>query len=209
MLTRHHERSSFYRMAQVIPEGAVGGAAISHFAITGKEFLGFRRDDYISPGTYARLTRGGGVWMSDTNLEQRTNLEAVRRATGDVLVAGLGIGLMVLPVLLKPEVRRVVVVELDPDVIDLVAQPLADAAGPDAWKLSVVEADIFAWSPGQGQRFDLIWFDIWRDICTDNLAGIATLHQRFKGRKTPAGWMGSWQAEHLRSLRRRDRSSAW
>lgn len=193
--------SPFYPMARVIPEAQVGQARTEHFTITGKEFLGFRADDYITPGDYVRLILCGSTWMSDTDMEQRTNREAVRLATGNVLVAGLGIGLMVLPALTKPDVRKVTVVERSSDVIDLVAQPLADAAGPDAWKLKVVEADIFDWK-ANGERFDLIWFDIWRDVCTDNLAQVATLHQRFKGKKAAGGWMSSWRVDHLRSLRR-------
>lgn len=89
-LERQHERSRFFRMAPIIPEAQIGAATIRHFTITGKEFLGFRRDDYITPGDYVRLMLNGSVWMSDTDMEQRTNITPVLKAQGSVLVAGLG-----------------------------------------------------------------------------------------------------------------------
>ena len=77
-------------------------------------------------------------------------------------------------------------VEKYQDVIALVAPHHEHA------KLTCICADIFNWKPPKNTKYDTIYFDIWNNVCTDNLPEIATLHQRFKYYKAKNGWMGSW-----------------
>jgi len=135
---------------------------------------------------YWRLLVNGSIMMSNAEYEERTCAEAVFNATGDVLIAGLGLGMVLPPILAKPEVKSVTVVEINPDVIALVA---------DAYKhpkLTVVQGDIFTWTPAKGQQFDFIWFDIWADICGDNLPEMARLSRRFARRLKGPRKMAHW-----------------
>jgi spermidine synthase len=96
-------------------------------------------------GTYVtlRLTDDSGksqVMMSDLYYERATCVEVVQRAHGDVLVAGLGIGMILHPILRKEAVRSVTVIEGYPDVVDLVLPTL-----PTSEKLTVVLDDIYTW----------------------------------------------------------------
>ena len=138
--------SHFYRMADIIPPGESGNVKIDHFMITKDTFQGFQVEQ-TAPGEYARLYVGGSVMMSDTDMELRTNYHAVRDARGDVFIGGLGLGMITLPILKKPEVTSVTVVELNPHVIALVEPSLRKAAGPDAQKLTVIEGDVKTWRP--------------------------------------------------------------
>ena len=52
-----------------------------------------RPGEYVPPGRYARLFVNGTMFMSDTPMERNTNYAVVRNAHGNVLIAGLGIGL--------------------------------------------------------------------------------------------------------------------
>jgi predicted membrane-bound spermidine synthase len=133
-------------------------------------------------------------------MEHRTNFNFVYEAEGDVLVAGLGIGYVLLPVLRAREVESVTVVELHQDVIDLVEPHLRVAVGAAASKLTVVQADIFDFEPAKGQKWDVIYFDIWPDRCTDNLEQMAKLHRRFARRKRR--WMNSWCRDELKREQR-------
>ena len=49
---------------------------------------------FINPGNYVRLHVDGELMMSDTPFERRTNEEFVRKASGKVMIAGLGIGMI-------------------------------------------------------------------------------------------------------------------
>jgi hypothetical protein len=61
---------------------------------------------YVPPGRYMRLMRGKKVIMSNTPGEIRDLDEFRRRATGDVLINGLGLGVAVHTALAKPEVSH-------------------------------------------------------------------------------------------------------
>jgi spermidine synthase len=93
-----------------------------------------------------------------------------------VLIGGLGIGMVLNAVLLKDEVEHVTVIELEPDVIKLVG-PHYEAKFGD--RLTIIQADVMQWLPPKGTVFDLAYFDIWPDICTDNLKDITALKRRW------------------------------
>jgi spermidine synthase len=199
-------------MADIIPPVQIGTTRVEHFTVSDTEsafsFLRasinrHRGETGVHSGRYVRLYVNGQLMMSDTHMERNTNYEVIRNAKGDVLIAGLGIGLIILPIARKPEVASVTVIEKHADVIRAVQPPLLEVLGPDASKLKVIHADIFEWKPEKGTRFDTAYFDIWADICTDNLEQIARLHQRYKAYLKGQRWMGSWQREHLKAIKRR------
>jgi spermidine synthase len=187
----------FPNMAEVIGEKTVGIASIEHYEITKLDAMrDSMRGIWTLPGKVAILKVNGKTFMSDSKNEHRTNYEVVHRATGDVLIAGLGLGMILHPILQKEDVSSVTVVEKFGDVISIVKPTI------ESDKLTLVEADIFAWRPEKGKKFDVIYFDIWADICTDNLDQISKLHQQFKNFKAKDGWMSSWVVDELRRRRR-------
>ena len=60
--------------------------------------------------------------MSDTNMEKRTNLEFVRNAYGNVVVGGLGIGLILMAIQDKEDVRTITVLEKSKEIIQMVVE---------------------------------------------------------------------------------------
>jgi len=196
----------FTDMATVLPEGEKGKAQVKHLIIGQKEaqYTMMRaavtggRSQPIDEGAYAQLFVGGSMVMSDTQMERRSNYEVVRMAKGDVLIAGLGLGMVLVPILAKDEVTSVTVIEMSQDAIDLVEPHIRKALGDKADKLTVICSDIFEWKPPRGARWDTIYFDIWTDLCTDNLKEMTKLHRRFARRKNPGGWMDSWEKAKLR-----------
>lgn len=162
------------------------------------------REQSVESGTYVRLYVHGELMMSDTQMEWDTAREFFRHASGDILIAGLGLGMVTLPLLQasKSDVRAVTVIELEKDVIDLVApalRPIADA-GP-AISFDIVRADIFEWKPEEGASYDTIWFDIWPTFNHDNRKQFTKLKRRFKKFLKPGGWMGCWSEDRLRRFR--------
>jgi hypothetical protein len=185
-----------------VPEGQSGNWKVERFTVTGRDaeieriramFSGRR----VPEGTYTRLMRRGQVIMSDTPDEIRDHLEPIRRARGSVLINGLGLGVVLQAALNKPEVRHVTVVEKSPDVIKLVAWHYYERFGYD--RLTVVEGDAFDWKIPKGARFDVVWHDIWDNLCADNLREMSVLHRKF-GRRTD--WQGSWGRELCRRYAR-------
>ena len=154
---------------------------------------------YTEDRIHTRLLINNCLVMTDAAFEHQTNFEVVSQATGDVLIAGLGIGMILTRILDRKEVSSVTVVEKSLDVIRLVGPHFSSP------KLTIVEGDIYRWIPKDGVRFDTIYFDIWPDICTDSLDDVTKLHRRFRKYLRTGGWMGSWCRDYLRDMKRRGR----
>lgn len=174
-----------------IPEGERGLWSVKKFTVEPVDpydlgRLRALRDGrgHVPPGTYTKLVcQGRGVIMSDTPDEMRDHVVAVRKATGDVLINGLGIGMVLAAVLRKPKVTSVTVVEIDPDVIALVSPYYADD------RLQIVCASAFDYQPPKGKCYNMVWHDIWDAISEDNLAEMTRLKRKY-GRL--ADWQGCW-----------------
>lgn len=161
---------------------------------------------HIRDGKYVRLHVNGQLMMSDTGMERISNKAFIQKANGRVLIAGLGIGLILHNILNKADVTEVIVIEKYQDVIDLVAPKFNND------KLKIICADIFDYTPAKDERFDVIYFDIWPEITTENLAEIRSLHARFKyklNRQNQRHYMNSWMKEYLQSESRKENSSRW
>ena len=153
----------------------------------------------ISPGVYTKLTRSGCIVMSDTPAELSDHWEPARRAkdnmmdqpldyhvANNILINGLGLGVVAQSVLDEPTVDHVTVIEKSSDVIALVGLHYTRKYGD---KLTIVCADALEWKPPKGQRYRVVWHDIWDDICADNLPEMHRLHRKYGKR---CDWQGSW-----------------
>lgn len=199
--------NTFPKMVDILPEGESGNVRIKHITVSeaDSKFTSIRAlmkgpSEYVAPGQYVQLFVNGALMMSDTQMEKRSNIYAVRNATGHMLIAGLGIGMIVHAIAKKSDVRSITIIEKSPDVIKLVAPTLPK-------KAKVIEGDIFTWTPAKGAKYDSIYFDIWADICTDNLEDMAKLNRRFARCKVPGAWSDSWERGELLARRRRERSN--
>lgn len=163
----------------------------------------------MKPGAYAVLgqvvtgAKGGNVpitWMSTHVAERTTQAEFVAAAHGRVLVAGLGLALVLWPLLDKPEVTEVVVVDVNPAVEGLMAGYLETL--PNRNRLRLVRADIRRWRCRSS--FDTIYFDIWPDISAKNLVDMLRLEKRYAKYLRPGGWMGCWAKEECMEMLQRE-----
>jgi spermidine synthase len=187
--------SEFPEMVRIVPEKTVGVASVQHFEITETEsrFSSLRPGEYVPPGKYAKLLVNGRLWMSDTRMERTTNWEIVYKAHGNVLIAGLGLGMILHPLLKKKDVTHITVVEKHADVIALIQPTLKSK------KITIVHGDIFTWRPEKGTKFDAIYFDIWADHTLNSFEEMRTLHKAFRAYRAPDAWVESWRRRELRS----------
>ena len=116
----------------------------------------------INPGNYIRLMHNGEVVMSDTYMEKRTNSGFCMNAYGDVLIGGLGIGMIIMAIQDNENVKSITVLEKYQEVIDMITPQL-----PFNDKVNIICADVFDWKPKKGQKFDCIYMDIWNYVNSD------------------------------------------
>jgi len=95
--------------------------------------------------------------MSSNYTMRLRHLPVMRVAHGDVLLTGLGLGMVAVGLLKLPTVRSVTVIELDKHLIRMMRSQLPPA-------LKIEHADAFHWQPRFNARYDVIWHDIWSDL---------------------------------------------
>ena len=158
---------------------------------------------YVPDGEYTFLYRGNTLVMSDTPNEKRDHYKAIYNAKGRCLIAGLGIGMVLNAIAQKEEVTHIDVVELSSEVIQLVA-PYYLKLYPN--KITFHNYSIFDWKPEKNTKYDMAWFDIWDNLCIDNLEEMSKLHRKF-GKS--AKWKGSWGKELLQYEREKEKNRYW
>ena len=186
-----------------VPEGVSGDWSIERFSVkrrgVERQVLQFMvqggQSRIVTEGVYTRLMRNRTLVMSDTPAEIQDFREAISHAEGHCLIGGLGLGIVTTAILLKPEVSKVTVIEKSSDVINLVGGYLKEKFGD---RLEIIEGDILKWQGFRGKRFGMAWFDIWDNICEDNLSEMSLLNRRY-GQKS--NWVGCWQQEGCRFQR--------
>lgn len=172
-------------MLDWIKEGKVGPWEIKHFEITKEQAVIYTIGCYgsyeipPSPGMYTKLThKKRGVIMSDTRQEMMDIYdfdEMLTRYPGlDVHISGLGLGIFTKHALDKG--YTVEVIEIDPDVIQLVGSQLLPIYNE---KLTIINANALEWRPPKGKRYGVVWHDIWDDANLDNLEQYKLLMRRW------------------------------
>lgn len=193
-----------------VPEGEAGEWRVERFEVTEEQakrfnlglLFGGGGNRQVKPGNYTRLMYGKAYdpVMSDTPAERRDHIPLILEAKGHVLINGLGLGMCVQACLNHPDVERVTVIEIAPDVISLVGPHYLERFGAD--RLEIIEHDALTYMPPKGMRYGAVWHDIWPEICADNWPTMGTLHRKY-GRRTD--WQGSWVRDTVYRLVRDER----
>lgn len=195
-------RSPFPRMTDVLSPGKSGDWELSVYEVSSREetFSRMRAaaghpDEFCPSGKYMRLTRNGNVVMSDTLMERNSNRSAFFQARGHVLVGGLGMGMALCGIQKKPEVSSVTVVESDQSLIDLM---LSCGLPVDEEKTVIVQGDVFTWSPGYPFKYDMLYFDIWDNICSDNRKDFTVLRKLYRKYRAKGSSIVFWSEDMIR-----------
>lgn len=225
-------------MCSVIPEGRSGDFYIKHFDVTPEMAFMFNLE-HVARSAYSGVNMeceagpccslmfdsddaelfpaGFGTMMSDAQMERRSNRRVLREAHGDVLIAGLGLGLILTVIPFKDSVRSVTVIEQSQDVVNLVWPSLHASAMESLWggafdKVNICMGDCYDWKPPRrtktsaSKKYDCIYLDIWPDISHENLPGIAKLKRRYThwlNKSNPSAWMGAWVEAELKEVKER------
>lgn len=182
--------TNYYEMYKVdVPEGVIGDWSIQKFEVSKESADSFNLRQAINPhrgfrviypGVYTKLVHSNEIVMSDTPAEIEDFLPFLRRAEGNVLLNGLGLGCLLQALLRKDDVEHVTVIEKSTEVINLVYEHYLDKYS--AYNFHVINDDALTYKFDKHETFDCVFHDIWNDICDDNLEEMKTLHRKY-GRK--------------------------
>jgi hypothetical protein len=114
------------------------------------------------PYKAAVLWQKDEVWMLDAPSESNTIDPYAKKAHGNVLTFGLGIGYFAFMALLNPKVTSVTVIEKSPSVIAMFKQYILPQF-PQKEKIRIIEGDAFDYfNETFIQAFDYVFTDIWK-----------------------------------------------
>lgn len=148
--------------------------------------VGFPSLTYLRRLTLATLHKDGDVVMEDSREELAKHLPIMVAGRGRVLVSGLGLGCAVRGLLANPAVTHVDVVELDREIIRLVA-PSFDRDP----RLTIRHGDALKIKWPRGARWDFAWHDIWTE--EGNGLPLHCLHLKLFARfQRRVGRQGAW-----------------
>lgn len=188
-------------MAKILEDRKIGNWELDHFTIGERDIIGLVQG--ISPGTYVRLMHEGEVVMSNTDMEKRTNADFCRKAYGNVLIGGLGIGMIILAIQDKQEVKSITVIEKNQEVIDMIASQLKFNE-----KVKIIHADVFEWKPDKGVKYDVSYMDIWsyinHDVYENEMKPLKRRYARFlrSKKENPNRYNKCWAEYEARNGRR-------
>lgn len=184
-------------LSRILPERSIGGFAIKKATLSKGTFIRtyypggyFYHDKLNRDFPTVRLTEEkGGVWMSDTPMEQEALRIPSIIARGDVLIIGLGLGL--LPTLIKTRnemVDTILIIERSPEVANLVYDKIKSR------KTSLLLGDGEAYLAALGRKFDFIFIDVWGSIIQP-MKDIEHWTSLAKGRLKEDGEVRCWLQE--------------
>ena len=123
--------------------------------------------------------------MKDCQHEYDTHQWLWDNATGDILVAGLGIGFLNKELIDNHNFTSVTIIENSQDVIDLVWPYCARDS-----RFTLIEADIETWNPPANSHWDIGWFDSW---IGDNILSYTGYLTAMKNKYAPyCDKIGAW-----------------
>jgi hypothetical protein len=142
-----------------------------------KPFEGFVYDEIeISPKDFYRektnfgffperfeflaLKQEGVTWMSITPHEIATMDEPSKKAQGQVVALGLGLGYFAFMASLRKEVTKVLIIEREKTAIDIFEKELLPFF-PQKEKIEVLEMDAFDYLKKPQKKFDFLFADLW------------------------------------------------
>jgi spermidine synthase len=176
-----------------VPDGISGDWRVETFIVEKPSVYLLLKGRPITPGTYKRLMYKNTVVMSNTPAEVYDFMNFVWKARGNVLINGLGLGVVLKAVLQNPEVKAVTVIELSEDVIKLVAPTFSNDP-----RVTIIQADAFTWKAPRGMYYDAVWHDCWNNICETNLKEITKLYRKY-GRR--CSFQDAWSRDQLLRMR--------
>ena len=143
-----------------IPEGISGNYLVRHYtketeSRDWKIYLDMKNEPYDNHTVLIKDSCRMPI-MQDSQAEYNEHQWLWDNATGDVLVGGLGLGMIHQALIDNPNVKSVTIIESEQDVVDLVWE---HCAKDDSFTLVV--ADFETWNPPEDSSFDTVWADTW------------------------------------------------
>jgi hypothetical protein len=118
--------------------------------------------------------------MDNGPFEMVSNKKFLDNCYGDILIIGLGLGMIVYPLLNDISVTSITIVEIDPEIIGYIGGIIK--SNDINSKVNIVEGDVFEYYKGiTRETFDYIYFDYWDRLNEQAYSEMVTVKELYGG----------------------------
>jgi hypothetical protein len=128
------------------------------------------------------------IIMTDSPHVFQGYTEFFKNAYGDVLVAGLGMGMCTVALENNPRVKSITMVEVEWEIIQLVSSSLWTNG-----KQIIINKNIFEFETDK--VFDVMFFDIWMNPTKEGKDELEFLKKKFEKNLRDGGWVSCWRED--------------
>jgi hypothetical protein len=125
-----------------------------------KGFLETIRDVQYVKSPYPHILINNDIWARDDGIEGKIRQQRAIEASGNVLIVGLGLGLINNPLKENPNVKSITIVEISQEIIDLIQNKYPDRLD----KINIIKDDFYNFAKTTNKKFDYIYGDIFPSI---------------------------------------------
>jgi hypothetical protein len=137
------------------------------------------------------LNKSNECIMSSNLFERLTNQNFINTAKGDVIVFGLGLGLILFPLLEDNEITSITVIDNSIDIIDNIGPIIKNYDVND--KLTIIQGDAFTYYQQLNDaKFDIMYFDYWNIVDSTIYNDMETLKELYKNNINETGQIMYW-----------------
>jgi hypothetical protein len=129
--------------------------------------------------------------MSNNLFEKLTNQNFIDTARGDVIVFGLGLGLILFPLLEDDEISSITVIDNSIDIIDNIGPIIKNYDVNN--KLTIIQGDVFThYQQLNEMKFDVMYFDYWNIVDSTIQTDMEMLKELYKNNIKETGQIMYW-----------------
>ena len=129
--------------------------------------------------------------MSSNLFERLTNQNFIDTVKGDVIIFGLGLGLIIFPLLEDEEVTSITVIDNSIDIINNIGPIIKNYDVND--KLTIIQGDAFTYYQQLNDvKFDIMYFDYWNIVDSTIYNDMETLKELYKNNIKDTGQIMYW-----------------
>ena len=137
------------------------------------------------------LNKSNECIMSSNLFERLTNQNFIDTAKGDVIIFGLGLGLIIFPLLEDDEVTSITVIDKSVDIIDNIGPIIKKYDVND--KLTIINGDVFTYYQQLNDaKFDVAYFDYWNIVDSTIYNDMETIKELYKNNIKETGQIMYW-----------------
>jgi hypothetical protein len=126
------------------------------------------------------LTKNNEIVMNTTEFELLTNKEFLEKSNGDILIIGLGLGMVVYPLLNDPNVTSIKIIENDPTLIQYIGNKISNYDNLN--KVTIISGDAYTYHNVMdiNEKYDTIFLDFWTQLNKENVEEVTTIKENYR-----------------------------